>query len=151
MKVQDNILATGTLYWIKAGHRGSVPIPLELLSGEQKETLSYGLKNNKYPLDVPSRTLKACCIWANEYGLPEVLVTNIDLSPELKRKLRHPKKSTEKTLYRFTLSDMQRFQAELKSGVIDEEFVKVILSQPWRPWQNSEWKSMRDLKIQNSC
>jgi|GEM_PF-6198114 len=151
MKKQTNILTTGTLFWVKAGGRGCVPIPLELLSTEQIQNLRLGLENNQYPLDVPSHTLNSRYIWINEYGLPDVQVTNIELSPQIKRKLRLPKKSVENKTYRFTLSDMVRLMEEFKSGMIDIEFVQSILSQPWEPWNYSEWMSLRDSKIKNFC
>jgi len=152
MEKQDNILTKGTLFWIKAGNRGSVPIPLELLSEEQKQTLRSGLENNQYPLDVPLRTLNARYIWVNEYGFPEVQVTNIDLSPEIKRKLRPIKKTYEKREYRLTLTDMSLLQRKFLSGEVDNKYVQDILNNIiWRPEQYAEWESTRNLKIENSC
>ena len=40
---EEDILTTGSLYWYKAGRRGCVEIPLELLDDKQKEILRSGL------------------------------------------------------------------------------------------------------------
>jgi len=151
MTKKDDILTTGTLIWIKAGHRGSVEIPIEYLNEEQKQTLRTGLENNIYALDVYDKTLTARYRWTYKNGFPEVHVTDIDLSLETKRKLSPTEKPNKNTLYRFTLSDMKRLKEEFYSGIVDDKFVQDILSQPWNPWQYAEWKSLRDLKIKDFC
>jgi hypothetical protein len=149
---QNDILTTGTLYWCKAGRRGSAPVPLEFLNEDQKQTLRSGLESDRYPLVRFSEMFNAHFIWVDEYGLYEVLVTDIDLSPETKRKLSPEKKVLESIPYRCTLSDMKRLQSEFVTGDVDETFVQDILSRlPWRPWEYAEWKSMRDLKIKDAC
>jgi len=152
MNNQNDILTTGTLYWCKAGRRGSAPVPIEFLNEDQKQTLRSGLERDRYPLVRFSEMFNAHFIWVDEYGLYEVLVTDIDLSSETKRKLSPGKKVHESIPYRATLSDMKRLQNDFITGEVDETFVQVILSRLiWRPWQYAEWKSMRDLKIKDAC
>lgn len=152
MEKREDILTTGTLYWIKAGRRGSAPVPLEFLNEDQKQTLRSGLESDRYPLVRSFENFHAHFIWVDEHCLYEVQVTDIDLSPETKRKLSPVKSVPESIPYRLTLSDMKRLQTEFVSGEVDETFVQDILSRlPWRPWQDAEWKSMRDLKIKDVC
>ena len=105
---KEDILTTGALYWFKAGRRGSVEIPLELLNDEQKEILRTGLETDRYQLYMPHKTLNAHYVWINNLGLYEVKVTDIKISHEVKNILKIPRKESEKFKYTFTFSDMQR-------------------------------------------
>jgi len=152
MDQENDILSTGTLFWIKAGRRGSVQVPLEFLTEEQKRTLRCGLERDHYPRFFRLETYNAHYVWEEKTGLYEVLVTGIDLSPATKRKLGPKERAPEKFPFRYTLSEMKCLKAQLEAGEVDEVFVQSLLShQPWKPWETTEWKHLRDAKIQSSC
>jgi hypothetical protein len=110
-----------TLFWIKAGYRGSVPVPLEFLTEKQKRTLRCGLERDHYPRFFGLKTQNAHYIWEEKTGIYEVLVTDIDLSPATKRKLQPTKRAPEKFPFRYTLSEMTRLvfrQAEFPKKIV---------------------------------
>ena len=146
MNNQNDILTTGTLYWVKSNHRGNVAVPLKYLSEEQKQILRSGLKTNKYQLFRSNSTFKAHYIWIDNVFGNELLVTDIELSRQIKNKI-NPiiKKQPNKLKYRLTLSDMKRLKYDFISGEINESMVQQILSKiTWRPWESNEWKSKRE-------
>lgn len=150
MRTSDDILSNGTLYWIKAGRRGKIPVPLEHLTKDQKEKLHHGIKNSQYPLYIAFATLNAHYMWSDD--IFEYLIADIELSIETKRKLSPRKTPAIRPNYRSILSDMRRLQAEFTSGKIDFVQVQSILDQlTWRPEQYAEWKALRDTKIKDSC
>jgi len=149
---KEDILTTGSLYWYKAGRRGSVEIPIELLDDKQKEILRSGLETDRYQLYMPHETINAHYVWINDIGLYEKRVTDIEILQKIKNKLKSPRKVNEKYEYTFTLSDMKRLYNDFKKGVVDREYVEYILTkQPRRYDQYAEWKSMRAKRIGNAC
>ena len=153
MNEEDDTLKTGTLFWIKAGGRGTVAVPLDYLNEEQKLTLKSGLENGRYEYayDRYRQNLNAHHMWEEKNGAFELWVTDIDLSLEVKRQL-SPGRKVNKVAYRSTLTDMKRLRAEFEADKVDEPYVRDILSNlTWRPWQYSEWKELRDKKIQSAC
>ena len=152
MDEHDDILTTGTLFWIKAAHRGTVAVPLEFLTDEQKQILRTGLKEGRYPDYFNYQSQNAHFKWEEKHCSYELLVTDIDLSPEVKRKLSPRKKPPQDVTYRVTLSDIKRLKEEYEAGHFDEDYVRDILTNlTWRPWQYTEWNDLREKKIQNAC
>ena len=84
---KEDILTTGSLYWYKAGRRGSVEIPIELLDDKQKEILRSGLETDRYQLYMPHETINAHYVWINDIGLYEKRVTDIEILQKIKNKL----------------------------------------------------------------
>ena len=72
MNEEDDILTAGTLFWIKAGGRGIVSVPLEYLSEEQKQTLRSGLESDRYSYAIRCQNLNADYRWEEKHGLYEV-------------------------------------------------------------------------------
>ncbi len=154
MNDQEDILSTGTLYWIKSNRRGTIPVPLEFLNEDQKQTLRSGLISNNYPsiCTLEYETQNAHYIWEEKHCLYEVLVTDIYLSLEIKRKLSPYKRTKNKAEYRVVLSDMKRLKEEFDTNKIDEVSVRDILNNiVWRPWQYVEWRDRREKKIKGVC
>lgn len=156
MNKEDEILNTGTFYWFKSQRRGKIAVPLHYLTEEQKETLSSGLSSNRYELCNPFQYFTAHYMWADNESRMHFLVTDIEISLEIKRKI-SPKTSPSKPVgerypYRIILSDMKLLLDELRSGKVDEIYVESFLSNtPCKPWLEKEWKSKRDSIIKSSC
>lgn len=152
MSEQNDTLSTGTLVWVKAGNRGSVSVPIELLTEEQERTLRSGLESGKYAHAFELQRPIAHLEWVEHTGLYELLVADLDLAPEQKRTLRSPRAAVEGFSFRFTLSDMTELKERLANGDVDGAFVRELLDrQPWRPWQTNEWRLRRDQMIGGSC
>lgn len=152
MSEKEEILNTGTLYWFKSQRRGKVSVPLHYLTDEQKETLRSGLMSNRYKLCNPYHSFKVHYMWVGNDNPRHFLVTDIEISSAIKRKISPSKAIHKKTPYRLTLSDIKRLLDDFKCGKVDEIYAKNFLSdKPWRPWEEKEWKSKRDTIIQKSC
>ena len=151
MNSEEEILNTGTFYWFKSQRRGKVAVPLHYLTDEQKKSLSVGLASNRYEQCNPYQYFTTHYMWFdNNRGY--FLVTDFEISSEIKRKISPSKPVGERFFYRIILSDMKRLLNELKYGEVDEIYVKRFLSDtPWKPWVEKEWKSKRDLFIKNVC
>ena len=151
MNKEEGILSTGTFYWFKSRRRGKVAVPLHYLTEEQKESLRLGLSSNKYEQCNPGQYFTAHYLWL-ENNRGYFLVTDVEISAEIKRKLSPSNPMGKKFPYKIILSDMERLLNELKSGEIDEKYVESFLTDtPWRPWVEKEWKLKRDLIIKKSC
>ena len=152
MSKEDDILNSGTFYWFKANRRGKVAIPLRFLTRDQKETLRKGLLAKRYELFNPYHLFTAHYMWFDDNNPRFYLVTDVKISPEIKRKISPTKPTSEKFSYKITLSDMNRLLNDFQSGVVDEIFIEEFLAKtPWRPWNEREWKIKRDSVIKNSC
>ena len=152
MDMEEEILNTGTLYWFKSQFRGKVAVPLHYLTDEQKKTLSSGLASNRYELCNPYQYFSAHYMWVGNNSPRHFLVPDIEISPEIKRKISPSKTVRKRSPYRITLSDMKRLRSELMSGEVDELYVERFLSDaPWKPWGEKDWKSTRDAIIKSSC
>jgi hypothetical protein len=125
MNSEEEILNTGTFYWFKSQHRGKVAVPLHYLTDEQKKTLRVGLASNRYEQCNPYHYFTAHYMWFdNNRGY--FLVTDFEISSEIKRILSPSKPVRERPFYRVTLSDMKRLLNALKHGEVDEIYVKEI-------------------------
>ena len=148
---EEEILNTGTLYWFKSQRLGKVAVPLLYLTDEQKNALRLGLAENRYELCNPYEYFTAHYMWLDNNGR-YFLVTDFEISSEIKRKISPSKPVGKRYSYRITLADMKRLLTELKSGEVDEIYIRRLLSYtPWKPWDEKEWKSNRDSIIKNSC
>ena len=152
MNKKDETLNTGTLYWFKSQRRGKVAVPLHYLTEEQKTTLSSGLESNRYESYNPYHFFHAYYMWVSNDDPIHFLVPDIKISPAIKRKISPSKTVSPKTSYKITLSDIKRLLNDLKSGEVDERFVKEFLAKKqWRPWTTKEWKIKRDTIIRENC
>lgn len=153
MNKEEEILNSGSLYWFKSQRRGKVAVPLHYLTDEQKKTLSSGLVSKRYELCNPYQYITAHYMWVGNNNPRHFLVTDIEISSEIKRKISPSKPLVrERFSYRITLTDIQRLLNDLKSGEVEEKYIERFLSKsPWKPWVEKEWKLKRDLIIKNSC
>lgn len=152
MSKNEEILNTDTLYWFKSQRRGKVPVPLHYLTDEQKTTLVSGLESNRYEQYNPYHFFHAYCMWVSNDNPIHFLVPDIKISREIKRKISPSKAVSKITPYKLTLSDIKRLLNDLKSGEVDELYVKEFLTnKSWRPWTTKEWKVKRDTIIKKNC
>ena len=152
MNKEEEILNTGTFYWFKSQRRGKVAVPLHYLNDEQKKILSSGLASNRYEICNPYQYFTAHYMWFDNNRGYFLLVTDIEISSEIKRKISPSKPTSKRSPYRINLSDMKRLLNELKRGEVDEVYVEKILSNTrWNPWIEKEWKLKRDPIIKSSC
>lgn len=151
MKENEEILKTGTFYWFKSQRRGQIVVPLHYLTEEQKRRLILGLKSNKYELYNPYHYFTTHYMWLDNNGR-YFLVTDIELSAEIKRKISPLKSMGLKLSYKITCSDMKRLLNDFKIRAVDESYIEKFLEiTPWKPWLEKEWKIKRDKIIKTVC
>jgi hypothetical protein len=152
MTKEEKVLNSGTFYWFKSQRRGNVAVPLCYLNDGQKKTLCSGLVSNRYELCNPYQIFTAHYMWLDKNIPKYLLVTDIELSPEIKRKLSPNKPVGDKFSFKITLSNVKSLLNGLKNGEVDERYVEGILTDtPWKPWVEKEWKLKRDVIIKDYC
>src|SRR5450432_459472 len=151
MSKEVEILNAGTFYWFKSQRKGKVSVPLCYLTDEQKSKLYSGLISNRYEQCNPFQSFSTHYMWQdNNRGY--LLVTDIELSLEIRKKLVPNIPVGEKIIFRMTLSNIESLLNDFKCGKVDERYVKKILTDaPWKPWGEHEWKLKRDTIIKNFC
>jgi hypothetical protein len=152
MTKEEEVLNTGTFYWFKSQRRGNVAVPLCYLTDEQKKTLCSGLVSNRYEVCNPYQYFTTHYMWLDNNKRGYFLVTDIELSLEIKKKISPTKPVGEKFSFRITLSDIKGLRNEFKCGKVDERYIERVLTDtPWKPWVEKEWKSRRDAIVKNFC
>jgi len=149
--IKEEILNAGTFYWFKSQRKGKVAVPLCHLTDEQKSILCSGLVSNRYEQCNPFQSFSTHYMWQdNNRGY--LLVTDIELSLEIKKKLVPNKPVGDKIIFRITLSNIKCLLNDFMCGKVDESYVRNILTDAaWKPWGEQEWKLKRDTIIKNCC
>ncbi|MEL7004879.1 MAG: hypothetical protein AAFN93_19385 [Bacteroidota bacterium] len=152
MSKDFDILTTGTFYWFKSQRRGKVAVPLHHLTDEQKNILRSGLIAQRYELCNPYYSFTAHYMWLDDNRGCFLLVPDVVISSEIKRRLSSRNRVGKRLDYRIILPDIERLLSELKSGEVDEVYVRDFLANvTWKPWIEKEWKPKRDVVIKSSC